>query len=119
MKNPPPLEAPAYSIGAAATLLLTVTVGTAQMGTSGVWIDEQSHSKGDYTKTPIGKGSDLAGKQVRIKTIVTDINSFSKKMAVTYLVEGGSKKFQKTVPWEVDEIGDTAVFRATVPVVLA
>ena len=116
MKNPDTFVAPNFALPPANRLILTVTVGDAQMGTSAVWINEVLHSKGDFNATAIGTGAALAGKQIRVKTLVTDINSFTNKMDVTYTLEGGTAPFEHTIPFEVESEGDSAVFRAVFPI---
>ena len=111
MKNPDTLN-DSYRLAAANNLLLTVIIGDAQMGTSAVWMNEAFVSQGDYNGTGLGTGQSWNGKELRIKTLVTDINSFTNKMDVTYRLEGGTAPYEKNVPFEVENDGDSAVFRA-------
>ncbi len=112
MKNPP-LLTEEYVAAPNQQVLLTLIIGNAQLGASAVWIDEVFHSKKlVYTREALGPGSTLAGHEIRVKTIVTDINSFSNKMSVTYTLEGGPAPLSRTALWEVESDGDSAVFKA-------
>ena len=111
MKNPDMLEGE-YKARAKSQVLLTVIVGDAQMGATAVWINETLHGVQEYNAEPLGLGTELDGKQIRVKTLVADINSFTNKMDVTYRLTGGQGQFEKTVPFEVDGDGDCAFFRA-------
>ena len=111
MKNPDTLNAD-YKARPNDKILLTVVVGNAQMGATAVWIDETLHGQQDYDQTLLGTGAALSGHEVRVKTLVADINNFSNKMSVTYTLEGGPAPLTKTVNHEVDEDGESAVFRA-------
>ena len=112
MKNPPMLSKD-YVALPNQQVLLTLVIGNAQLGASAVWIDENFHSKKlAYTREPIGPGSNLNGREVRVKTIVTDVNSFSNKMTVSYTLEGGSAPLSCSIPWEVEADGDSGVFKA-------
>jgi len=116
MNHPPIHEAPVYPVDPASNVTLTIIIGEAQLGISGAWLDATFMRKGDFTKQVIGKGAALAGKALRLRTMVADVNAFTNRMAVTYILEGGKKTYRETLKWEVAQDGDPASFRIAIPI---
>jgi len=115
MKHPTTHEAQPYPTEPNSDVLLTILVGEAQLGSTGAWLDATFMRKGEFTDHVIGRGSQLAGKTLRLRTIVADVNSFTNRMAVTFILKGGKETRQETLRWEVAEDGDPAVFRIAIP----
>ena len=74
---------------AAGRVTLSVLVGDGQMGTSVVRLDQEQLAIGDITDLAIGRGPDIAGKQLFVKTVVTDVNDKTNHTSVRYELQGG------------------------------
>ena len=111
MPNTPQLIAE-YSLGADNALLLTVTIGDAQLGVSAVWIDDRLFDKGDFTRRPIGLGKELFDSQLRIKSLVSDVNAATNHTSVTYILEGGPSVRKDILQQEVANNGDSVIYRS-------
>jgi hypothetical protein len=95
---------------------LAVVVGEGQKGYSEVLVDGVLRTSGatilDFN---LGRGSELAGRRLRITSAVTDTNPHTNRTTVTYTLAGGlsDKAFQ--LSYEVDNPGETvdydAIFR--------
>lgn len=116
MNHPPIHEAPSYAVDPNHTVTLSIKIGEAQLGISGLWLDAQFVGKGDFNNHALGRGSALAGKTLRIRTMVADVNAFTNRMAVTYTLSGGRKTYTQTLRWEVAQDGDPAAFRIAIPI---
>jgi len=73
-----------------AQVLLTVTIGNAQIGGNVVRFKDAPVllAKGEITRLVIGNGSELVGKTLKIVTNILDVNEQTNKIVVTYFVEG-------------------------------
>jgi hypothetical protein len=74
------------------TVILTIEIGNAQIGGSGLnWTGStDSLGKGEITGLNLGKGSDVKGKSLDLFTNVLDSNSQTNKVVVTYTFENGN-----------------------------
>ncbi|MEJ0102766.1 MAG: hypothetical protein WDO19_09515 [Bacteroidota bacterium] len=71
---------------------LTIIIGNAQIGSSTVKFKFTSAilGKGEIKDLVIGKGSDIAGKTLRIATRVLDANPASDKVSITHHFDNAS-----------------------------
>ncbi|HEV8356002.1 MAG TPA: hypothetical protein VGQ17_04455 [Gemmatimonadales bacterium] len=115
MTNPkrPPLFSTSYQV-AKDDVLLTVVIGEQQLGSSIVWLDDNVLKEGDVDKLKVGKGSALVGHRVTIKTVVTDTNDMTDRTSTTIILEGGTAPAEHTLSVDVDENGDSAIYRSKV-----
>jgi hypothetical protein len=115
MTNPkrPPLFNTIYKVGKG-NVSLTVVVGEAQLGASLVRLGDKEIGNGDIEKLIVGKGDDLIGAKVSIKTVVADINDMTNRTSITLLLEGGPVPAKHTLAVEVDDNGDSAIYRSVV-----
>jgi hypothetical protein len=111
-KRPPPYDA-SYTVGAA-TVFLSVTVGEAQSGNTRVTLDGNELANGAVKHLEIGTGANLAGKKLALKSTVSALNQMSKHTSVTLVLEGGTTGLEHTMEVDLDDYGDTAIYRAEV-----
>ena len=97
-------------------VFLSLTIGEGQTGTSDVFIGDKKIVRvtGSIGKLLLGKGSDIAGKALVVRSVVNDVNSDTNKMTVTYKLKGGAKGLVFTSKGSVDAEGAVLFFEATV-----
>ena len=71
-------------------LSLTVTIGNAQIGGNLVLLDGIQAGKGDITGLPLGNGSSLKGKTLKVITNVLDVNPNTNKVSITHIFTNGT-----------------------------
>jgi len=73
-------------------IVLTVSIGNAQLGASIVTMkgDANIIAKGDITKLDLGAATDLKGKTLNVLTNTLDTNDASNAMITTYTFSGTS-----------------------------
>lgn len=83
-------RAQSLQLTAGGHVILTVTIGNAQLGASIVTIkgDTNIIAKGDITKLDLGASSDLKGKTLNVLTNTLDTNVASNAMITTYTFSG-------------------------------
>lgn len=115
MANPkrPPLFKTTYQVGSD-DVSLRLVIGEKQFGSSLVRLDGTELTAGATKKYKVGKGSDLAGSRLTIKSVVTDTNDLINRTSITIHLEGGTAPATHTLSVEVDENGDSAIYRAEV-----
>jgi hypothetical protein len=115
MANPkrPPLFKTDYKVGDG-KVLLTVVIGEKQFGSSLLRIGSKEVGEGDIDKLEVGDGPSLAGSTHSIKTVVADLNDMTNRSSVTLLIEGGPTNAKHTLSVEVDDNGDSAIYRSAV-----
>ena len=91
---------------------LGVIIGDAQIGASIVKLESAEIAKGEIDNVPVGKGPAIEGKRLFIKTVVTDVNDATNSTSVTYRLTGGTGDWDYTVTENVDQNGDSIVYRA-------
>lgn len=98
-----------------ADVILTVTIGEGQLGTSFVFREGVLLVKGGVVigSLNLGAGSDLAGKEVTVDSIVNDISTHTNRMTVRYVVENGGKKKSQLATHAVDSEGSICRFVST------
>lgn len=89
---------------------LTVTIGDAQMGASRVQINGDQITTGAVADLVIGNGPAVAGRTLRIKTVVTDVNNRTNNTDVRYDITGGRSNLYFCLGTVVDEEGDSVVY---------
>jgi len=90
---------------------LTITIGNAQMGASRVMLGGKVLATGAVTEEKIGRGSDLFGKELAVKTVVADVNDSTNLTNVKYLLTGGKANQEFNFEETVDQHGDAVIYR--------
>ncbi len=94
---------------------LSITVGDAQMGASAVWLEGKKILQGDDIRNArIGDGRELRGKELVIKTVVTDVNDKTNHISVTYDLAGGVKEAELFLESTVQENGESVLYRTSI-----
>lgn len=91
---------------------LAVIIGDGQIGTSIVRLDQKEIARGDFEGRPIGAGAELAGKELLIKTVVTDVNESTDHTSVTYMLSGGPREQRFSLHAMVPNAGESIIYRA-------
>lgn len=92
---------------------VSVVIGEGQIGSSLVRLGTREITIGAVTKQKIGKGTALGGKELFIKTVVTDVSDQTNRLSVRYELKGGKANKVFDLESTVAEEGDSVVFRAT------
>ncbi|QDU66396.1 hypothetical protein [Engelhardtia mirabilis] len=100
-----------YQLGAE-PVLLTVTIGNGQFGTSLVRLNSAEKCRGDIGDLELGKPGSLKGKKVRVKSVVTDVRDETNRLTVTYKLAGGAQDQTFVSTGVVENDGDSMLFRA-------
>lgn len=100
-------------------VFLSIGIGDKQIGTSVVSLSGELLRMGEIEDLLLGKGADLDGKQLNIKTVVTDVNDKSNKTSVTFTHKGGKEDETFTLQSEVKEEGDSLIYRTTINLIQA
>lgn len=96
-------------------VLLTITVGNAQIGGSIVkWVDENTIlKKGAIVNLNLGKGSEIIGKVLEITTNILDVNSQTNGVVTTNYFHN-TKKLSKSFSDTLDNDGDVFSLTQTI-----
>lgn len=115
MTNPkrPPLFKTTYKV-ASTDVLVTVIIGEQQLGTSIARLDGKVLKEGAIKKLRVGKGPALVGAKLTIKSVVTDSNDMTNRTSTTINLEGGAVPAEHTLTVDVDDNGDSAIYRTEV-----
>lgn len=114
MNDPQPVNT-SCSVSPNDDLVLDLVIGNAQLGTSVIFKDDVVKDTGDFAGYQLGRGRDWIGHDLDIKTVITDVNSATNRLVVTYRISvGGKVVTQATNAVEVANANDSAVFFATV-----
>lgn len=101
-----------YNVKPKSETKLQVVIGDAQIGTSAVWLGSKRIHTGDVNALTIGKGADISGKKLKVKSVVTDVNDKTNWTSVTYKLTGGQIASVNTLQSQVQQEGDSLVYRA-------
>ncbi|UCD25332.1 MAG: hypothetical protein JSW51_05275 [Gemmatimonadota bacterium] len=94
---------------------LSVIIGQAQLGRSVVKLEGELIRRGiDIRQAEIAPGSELLGKILTIKSVVTDVNDKTNRLSVRYELAGGQEPLTEDVETIVELEGDSAIFRMTI-----
>jgi hypothetical protein len=102
-------------------VFLSLIIGEGQFGTSDVFVDNKRilRTSGSFGKLRLGKGSELAGKDLLVRTVVNDTVAQTNRMAVSYKLSGGSGPGDFVAKGKVGNEGDSLIFEATFSLVAA
>ena len=94
-----------------ADVVLTITIGNAQIGASAIRFKDSSVilAKGEIKKCKLGKGSSLVGTTLLVTTNILDSNDLTDGVVATYFF-GGSQPAVVTFDDKVDNDGDIFSF---------
>lgn len=93
-------------------VLLTVFIDEGQFGTSKVDVDGTEIKRGDIQKLKIGTKGNLT--EMKVKTIVTDVNDKTNKMNVIYTINDEAHSDTFSLKSSVQEEGDSEVFKLNI-----
>jgi hypothetical protein len=98
-----------------ANVFMSLRIGDGQFGTSDVFLDDQQilRVSGPIGKLLIGKGEDLVGSMLLIRSIVNDVSAATNRMSVGYQLRGGAATREFIARGKVDKPGALLVFEAT------
>ncbi len=94
-------------------VILRITIGEGQFGASLIALGDQVLRAGTIRNQTIGRGPALAGKTLTVRTLVSDTNTQTNRMSVTYALEGGPQSQTFILESEVERAGDATTFEAT------
>jgi len=82
---------------AAGDVLLSLSIGEGQFGTSDVFVGGTKviRTSGPIGSLRVGSGPAIKGKKLLVRSVVTDVSTMTNKMSVSYRLTGG--KAQKAV----------------------
>lgn len=95
-------------------ITINIVIGEGQLGSSVVFLDSTEIKRGDIRQLAIGKGQEIKGHKIFIKTVVSDINDKTNRTSVIYIIEGGKEKYQQTLEAIVEENGDVIRYYAEI-----
>jgi hypothetical protein len=95
-------------------VFLSLTIGEGQFGTSDVFVGGMQivRASGPIGNLRLGAGPNITGKRLLARSVVTDVNTMSNKMSVTYRLKGGKSQKSVVAKGTVDAQGKTLVFEA-------
>lgn len=102
-----------YDVGAG-DVTLNVIIGNKQFGTSAVSLQGESIVIGDVNDLVIPANGGLTGKDLFIKSVVTDVNDISNITSIRYMLSGGATSKQFDLSATVEQEGDSVVYRTTI-----
>lgn len=94
-------------------ITLSIAIGNGQIGSSVVKLDGVELGIGDIDDFAVGLGSDLAGKTLTTKSVVTDTNDKTNQTTIRYVLEGGPTPRTIDQQAKVTEEGASVIYRAT------
>ena len=99
-----------YNVGGG-EVRISVIIGEGQDGRSRVYLDgNRIHDSSNLWRAFVG--SDVEGYELMVRTVITDVNSRTNRVATTYVLEGGADEERWELLDEVDEEGEDVYFRA-------
>ena len=103
----------AYKVGAA-KVSFSLLIGEGQFGRTDVRLNTERlvRVSGPIGDLLIGKGSDISGKTLRVRSIVHDTVSATNLMTVTYMLSGGADEKEFLSSGEVERDGGNLIFEA-------
>jgi hypothetical protein len=101
-----------YRVGAG-NITLSITVGEGQVGGSVVRLGDQDVAIGDVKRVTIGPGPSVKGKELFVKSVVTDVDRKADRTSVRYELKGGREDRVFQLEATVNKKGGAAVYRAT------
>ena len=72
------------SVDDALPVILSITIGNAQLGGNVLELNGKVIGKGSIKDFPVGLGKDLKGKSLKITTNVLDVNPSSNRISITH-----------------------------------
>lgn len=99
-----------YSVTDTASVILSITIGNAQIGGSAVKNGTTVIATGQISNLNLGTGQSLKNASVLAVTTVSDINQNTNNLVVTYDVTGGPQPYSESRMLTVDNNGDAGRF---------
>jgi hypothetical protein len=105
-----------YQILDGQTVILKITIGHAQLGTTSVSLGTDPLAIGHHGTLELElppPGTDLDGKTLFCSTVVADVQTQTNETSVTYELTGGATEFRQTLQETVEHEGDIMFYTAT------
>ncbi len=105
-----------YETGNNSPIYLSVTIGNANVGGSVIYFNDDliSNDDGQIDKLPVGyPNEEIKFSLLKCTTKVKDINQFTNKTLVTFLLEGGVEPQEFEFSIDVKQEGGYAVYSIT------
>jgi hypothetical protein len=100
-----------YKVGTG-DIRLQVTIGDGQLGSSRAVVGSKQFDAAGKLDEVVGKGSDLAGQKLTVRSTVTDTNKQTNNTSVTYRLTGGPGTFEETLTFTVENERDSVGYKA-------
>jgi hypothetical protein len=99
---------------ATAEVFLSVSIGEGQFGTTDVFVGGTPilRASGPIGNLRIGAGPMIKGKNLLVRSLVSDVSTKTNKMSVTYRLNGGTTKKSLVVKEDVED-GKSLLFDTT------
>ncbi|MDD5530697.1 MAG: hypothetical protein PHX21_11835 [bacterium] len=91
---------------------LTIIIGNAQIGISCVRLNDTILHTGDVSELLIGRGPEISGKTLSIKTSVNDVNPATNRTNVYYALKGGKTDKEYNLEEVASGAGAQVIYRA-------
>lgn len=103
-----------YRVSPGSNVLLTVTIGQAQLGASLALLDQEELEGRAFNRKFLGTGDSLTGRTLQIITMVSDVRKQTNRTSVKYELTGGMTPLHFEAADNVDEEGDMVLYLATI-----
>ena len=100
-----------YRVGTG-DIRLEVTIGEGQFGSTRATVGAKQLDDVHDMNQLIGKGSELAGQVLTVRSVVTDTNLQTNRTSVTYRLTGGPAPLEQTLSLTVEEESDSVDYKA-------
>jgi len=96
-------------------VFISLAIGEGQFGTSDVSIDGTRlvRSSGSIGGLRVGAGPRVKGKDLKVRSVVSDVSTMTDRMSVTYRLNGGQGTKSITAKGKVDKAGKMLIFETT------
>jgi hypothetical protein len=93
---------------------ISIRIGDGQFGTSFLVLGDRTFGPGDIEDVTLGAGPELAGLELKAKSIVTDVNDITNRTSISYEIAGGEAPASHVLVASVDEDGGSVVYRTRI-----
>lgn len=96
-------------------VFISLAIGEGQFGTSEVSIDGTRlvRSSGSIGGLRVGAGPKVKGKDLKVRSVVSDVSTMTDRMSVTYRLNGGQATKSIVAKGKVDKAGKMLIFETT------
>ena len=102
-----------YTVGTR-DVFLSLLIGEGQFGTSDVLLDDKQLVRASGPiKLLVGRGPDVDGSTLLVRSIVNDVSTQTNRMSITYRFTGGKSSEEFIARGRSDDEGGLLIFEAT------